>query len=72
MNGRELHGVQELRDFGEFFNLDSFAETGTAKIEGLKVAAVPSLIVEEAEKLVGLGDVISCGSFVGETKKPVS
>jgi ADP-dependent phosphofructokinase/glucokinase len=70
MHGRELHGVQELRDFGEFFNLGSFTETGIAKIEGLKVAAVPSLIVEEPEKLVGLGDVISCGSFVGETKQP--
>jgi len=69
MKGRELHGIQELQDFGDFLDLENFAETGTAETEGLKVAAVPSLIVEEPEKLVGLGDVISCGSFVGETKQ---
>jgi ADP-dependent phosphofructokinase/glucokinase len=72
MNGRELNGIQELQDFGDFLELDNFAETGTAKIKGLKVAAVPSVIVEEPEKLVGLGDVISCGSFIGETKQLVN
>lgn len=63
-----LEGRNELRDFGEFFSLEDFVQTGTAEIDGYRVAAIPVLIHEEPERLVGLGDVISAAAFTGELK----
>lgn len=69
MEDKHIHPVDELADFQDFFGLESFVETGTAEIDGYRVAAVPALVHENPRRLVGLGDVISCGSFVAEVKQ---
>lgn len=63
---KHIRRLDDLEDFKEFFNLDSLIETGIAKIEGLNVVAIPPVIHEEPKRLVGMGDVISAGSFVKE------
>ncbi len=68
MEGKHLRRLDDLEHFQHFFGLEDFAHTGIAEVEGLKVTAVPTLIVEEPEKLVGLGDIISSGAFIGELK----
>jgi ADP-dependent phosphofructokinase/glucokinase len=69
INEENMHvkRLDDLEHFEEFFNLDNFAETGTARLEDYKVVAIPTLIHEEPEKLVGMGDLISSGAFIGET-----
>jgi len=66
MEKMHLEGLEELEHFQEFFELDDFVETGTAKIEGYRVAAIPTMIHEEPERLVGMGDIISSGAYVAE------
>lgn len=75
-NGLEFDNIHvknldELEDFGDFFNLENFAENGVAKIEDYKVAAIPTLIHEEPKRLVGMGDLISSGAFVYELSKEI-
>ncbi|MFB6291879.1 MAG: ADP-dependent glucokinase/phosphofructokinase [Candidatus Nanohaloarchaea archaeon] len=65
---KHVHRLDELEDFQHYFGLDRFAATGTGKVEGYRVAAIPTIIHEDPERLVGLGDVISSGAFVGELK----
>lgn len=66
--GKTLSGVKELEDFGNFFNLSSFKETGVGKAEGYRVVAIPVLIHEDPERTVGMGDIISSGAFTSELK----
>lgn len=69
----EIHvkNLDEFEKFGDSFDLEDFEETGTVEIDGFKVAAVPTLIHEDPERLVGMGDLISSGSFAYElSKKP--
>jgi len=66
MEKLHLEGLEELEHFQEFFELDDFVETGTAEVEGYRVAAIPTMIHEEPERLVGMGDIISSGAYVAE------
>lgn len=63
---KHIRKLDDLEDFENFFNLENFAETGKGKIGDLKVVAIPPVIHENPKRLVGMGDVISAGSFVKE------
>lgn len=65
-NNKHVRKLDDLEDFGNFFDLEDFTKTGIAEIEGLKVVAIPPVIHEDPKRLVGMGDVISAGSFVKE------
>lgn len=67
----EIHvkKLDELEEFGDFFGIEDFAETGKAEIEDLKVAAIPTLIHENPVRLVGMGDLISSGALSYEFSK---
>ena len=67
-DNKHIRKLDDLEDFGNFFGLEEFAETGITNIEGLNVVAIPPAIHEEPRRLVGMGDIISAGSFVKETE----
>ncbi len=69
MSNKHIKRLDMLEDFGDFFELDEFAEKGTGRIDGYRVAAIPTIIHEEPQRLVGMGDIISSGTFVGELMK---
>lgn len=66
MDDKEINGLHELRHFGDFFDLEDFEESGTAEIDGFKVAAIPTVIHHDPERTVGMGDIISSGAFTSE------
>ncbi|WP_414836813.1 ADP-dependent glucokinase/phosphofructokinase [Candidatus Nanohalococcus occultus] len=61
-----LHKLDSIESFAESQDLDGFVSTGIAELEEVNVFAIPTLIHEDPERLVGMGDVISAGSFIGE------
>ncbi|MFB6245802.1 MAG: ADP-dependent glucokinase/phosphofructokinase [Candidatus Nanohaloarchaea archaeon] len=63
-----IQGLEELNDFGDYFGIEEFAAEGIARLKGLNVVAIPPLIDESPERMVGIGDIISCGAFTGEAK----
>lgn len=67
-NDEDMHltRLDDLEHFQDFFELEDFVETGIARLEGCKVIAVPTIIHEEPERLVGMGDIISSGAFAAE------
>lgn len=69
MENKHLHGIDEMEEFGDYFDLHDFVESGTAELEGHVVAAIPALIHEDPERLVGMGDIISAGAFVAELNR---
>lgn len=68
MEEKHIERLDELEDFQSFFDLENFVETGIACIDDLKVVAIPTIIHENPKRLVGIGDLISAGAFVGELK----
>lgn len=68
IEGKHIHRLDELEHFGHHIDLGDFVETGMADIDGKKVVAIPNMIHENPERLVGMGDVISSGAFVAEEK----
>lgn len=66
MENKHLHRLDELEHFSDFFEVPDFPETGMAELKGLKVVAIPTLIHEDPDHVVGLGDIISAGAFTGE------
>ena len=64
-----VKSLDEFEEFEDFFNLENFAENGLAEIDEFKVVAVPTLIHENPERLVGMGDLISSGAFAYELSK---
>jgi len=68
LKNKHIHRLDELEDFGHHLDLENFAETGKAEIEGVKVVAVPSLIHQNPKRLVGMGDIISSGAFTAEIR----
>lgn len=66
MEQKHLHKLDEIENFQQFFGLDDFVESGIAEIKGLRVVAIPTIIHEDPKRLVGLGDIISSGAFIGE------
>lgn len=61
-----LHRTDELDHFEDFFDLEDFSHTGIGKVGEIGVVAIPTLIHEDPERLVGLGDVISSGAWAAE------
>ncbi|MFB6203742.1 MAG: ADP-dependent glucokinase/phosphofructokinase [Candidatus Nanohaloarchaea archaeon] len=68
MDDKHLKRLDDLEDFGKFFGLENFAEEGFAEVEDYQVSAIPTIIHEDPERVVGMGDVISSGTFVAELK----
>jgi ADP-dependent phosphofructokinase/glucokinase len=68
IDDKHIHRLDELEHFGDHMDLEDFAETGMAEIEGKKVVAIPNMIHEDPERLVGMGDIISSGAFVEEVR----
>ncbi len=68
MEDKHIKKLDELEHFADFFNLENFVETGISCIDDLKVVAIPTIIHEDPKRVVGMGDVISAGAFVGELK----
>lgn len=66
MENKEINGLEELHHFGDFFDLERFDEKGIAEIDGYKVIAIPTIIHNNPEKTVGMGDIISSGAFTSE------
>jgi len=69
MDDKHIKRLDMLEDFGNFFEIDDFAREGTGKVEDYRVAAIPTIIHENPKRVVGLGDIISSGTFVGEVMK---
>ncbi|AOV94583.1 hypothetical protein AQV86_01495 [Nanohaloarchaea archaeon SG9] len=69
MDDKHIKRLDMLEDFGNFFEIDDFAREGTGKVEDYRVAAIPTIIHEDPKRVVGLGDIISSGTFVGEVMK---
>lgn len=69
MDNKHLKRLDMLEDFEAFFDLENFARDGIAVVDGYRVAAIPTMIHEDPEKVVGMGDIISSGTFVGEVMK---
>lgn len=68
MENKHIKKLDELEHFADFFDLENFVETGIACVDDLKVVAIPTVIHEDPERVVGMGDIISAGAFVGELK----
>lgn len=69
MENKHVKRLDMLEDFGNFFEIENFARNGTGKVEDYRVAAIPTIIHEDPKRVVGLGDIISSGTFVGEVMK---
>jgi len=63
-----LRRLDELEEFSHNFDLENFVETGIGEVEEYNVVAVPSIIHESPKRLVGMGDIMSAGAFIGEIK----
>lgn len=61
-----IHRMDEMEHFQNSLNLEKFSKSGITELEDLDVVAIPTLIHEDPERVVGMGDVISAGSFIGE------
>lgn len=66
MENKEINGLHDLKHFGDFFDLDDFEKTGAAELDGFKIVAIPTIIHNDPEKTVGMGDIISSGAFTSE------
>lgn len=66
MDDKHIHDLEEFLHFQDYFDLEDFIEKGVAELEKHKVAAIPTIIHEDPERLVGMGDIISAGAFTAE------
>lgn len=61
-----LHRLDDLEHFQHHLGLENFVETGIAEVEGFNVVAIPTMIHEDPERLVGMGDIISSAAYTAE------
>lgn len=66
MDEKRIQDLDDFQHFQDYFDLENFIEEGVAELEDHKLAAIPTIIDEEPERLVGMGDVISAGAFTAE------
>jgi len=66
MENKDINGLDELVDFGEKYNITEFEKTGIAHLDSFKIVAIPTIIHNNPEKTVGMGDIISSGAFSSE------
>ncbi|MFB6180297.1 MAG: ADP-dependent glucokinase/phosphofructokinase [Candidatus Nanohalobium sp.] len=69
MEDKHVKRLDMLEDFGDYFGLENFPEEGIGEMEEYRVAAIPTLIHEDLERVTGMGDIISSGTFIGEVMK---
>lgn len=69
MENKHIKRLDMLEDFQNFFNLENFARDGIGEVEDYRIAAIPTIIHEDPKRVVGMGDIISSGTFVGEVMK---
>lgn len=65
-DNKHVKKLDDLEDFEDFFQMEGFTESGIGSVDGYNVVAIPPVIHEDPKRLVGMGDVISAGSFVKE------
>lgn len=58
-----LHRLDELEHFRHHLGLEDFTETGITEVEDCTVVAIPTLIHEDPNRIVGMGDIISSSAF---------
>ena len=68
LEGKHLHRLDPLEKLGKKLGEESFVSEGTYSDENFKVTAIPTLIHEDPERLVGMGDIISSGAYTAELK----
>ncbi|MFB6116203.1 MAG: ADP-dependent glucokinase/phosphofructokinase [Candidatus Nanosalina sp.] len=68
LDGKHLHRLDPLEKLGHRLEEDEFAREGVYSDSEVKVAAIPTLIHDDPERLVGMGDIISSGAFTAEIK----
>ncbi|WP_414837634.1 ADP-dependent glucokinase/phosphofructokinase [Candidatus Nanosalina sp. VS9-1] len=68
LENKHVHILDDLEDFQHHLGLDNFVEEGIAEIDGFNVVSIPTLIHEDPERVVGMGDVISSAAFTAELR----
>lgn len=63
-----VHRLDPLEKLGEKLGKENLTEKGVYRDEEVKIAAIPTLIHEEPERMVGMGDIISSGAYTAELK----
>ncbi len=71
LNFEELYvrDLDPLEEFSKLFELEDFVEKGYEQVSEYKVAAIPTLIHKNPNRLVGMGDIISSGAYAYEISK---
>ena len=67
LENTHVHRLDPLEKLEKRFG-DKFTQKGVCSDEEIKVAAIPTLIHENPERLVGMGDIISSGAYTAELK----
>jgi ADP-dependent phosphofructokinase/glucokinase len=62
-----VHRMDEIEHFDSHVEGDLLSR-GFGEIDGVTAVAIPTLIHEEPERLVGLGDIISSGTWAAENR----
>lgn len=68
LENKHIHRGEPLEKLSHELGEDDFASEGVYEDDEFKVVAAPTLIHEEPERLVGMGDIISSGAFTAELK----
>lgn len=64
-----LHNLDPVRELGEYLDEENMADKGYGENDELRVIAIPTLIHEDPNRLVGMGDIISSGAFTAEIQR---
>lgn len=57
-------GISELRALSTMLGKPELLESGICEVEGLKVSAIPTILIDKPKTLVGMGDTISSVSLL--------
>ena len=58
-------GLQAVKELAALINDGPFASTGIGSYKDRNIIAVPAIIIDRPQTLVGMGDTISAFSLVG-------
>ena len=68
LENKHVHMLDDLEHFQHHLDLENFVESGIASVEDFNVVAIPTLIHENPERVVGMGDIISSAAFTAELR----
>ena len=68
LEDKHVHILDDLEHFQHHLGLENFVGTGIASVEDFNVVAIPTLIHEDPERVVGMGDIISSAAFTAELR----